>query len=525
MTTTYRSHAPSAGNAREARERPTSSTPPRSRARARSLAQPLVSLQERTAALLVAVVLAVLALALVVTDAHAARAHGSVYWHVRHNTTTFGTDWFGAAHAPGGTLYVLGERQLDRHDREAGYVGRVGPGARVQWTRRVGTWKTGDTDMVWCASDASGALAVAGMYSDDRRDVDRVVVAKYGPSGRLLWLRPLMPKGYDVLITVGDGSIGRLGTVYVSFTALSLERLQSAGFVAAFQRSTGELLWCRAVAPRLARSQASECDAVVTDGVGNLYAAGSVLTQDATAHLFLRKLTANGRAVWQRSWPAPDGRVIDFARVVFSGHRAFAAAGTMDPEAVRTREDSAWPTDATATRVQVGERGLILASCLGSGSGAWSRDAAPTPYGTWLGDAIPGPNGSVLLVGQAGYPDDEPAQAFASRWNARGRHLWTSPYAAEKGGPAAGFATAARVGTSVFCTGYQFRDDDRCALLTARMRTDGGGVWRTSWDRSGRYNARGQVILAAGPHSLWVMGESGPAARDCGEATVWKIRR
>jgi len=80
-------------------------------------------------------------------------------------------------------------------------------------------------------------------------------------------------------------------------------------------------------------------------------------------------------------------------------------------------------------------------------------------------------------------------------------------------------------GRSLYCAGWQFRNEDDVSTLALRVTTGGVTKWKHTWSDAGRRNAaawavtpaRGGVYLSGAVSSLETLPDEGSGA-------VWKLR-
>ncbi|MBM3147410.1 MAG: hypothetical protein FJ000_05900, partial [Actinobacteria bacterium] len=164
------------------------------------------------AASIVVFMLAVVASTLVVERAAAGpktarAAHGGVYWKVeRAPLAVASVDVFNAP-APDKGVYSVCQVGDAGEDGSRIVLSRIGPGKRIHWTRRVGSWPNDDAFAWWCVSDGRGNVYVGGERMTSRNSY--ILVAKYDKDGRRRWLRSLIPSGFAAVLDADSAVLGR----------------------------------------------------------------------------------------------------------------------------------------------------------------------------------------------------------------------------------------------------------------------------------------------------------------------------
>jgi hypothetical protein len=426
-------------------------------------------------------------------------AHGGVLWKVERSQKRDLSAYLHTAPAPDGGVYVAGE--VGRPDSEAAQsiVSRVGPGKRVVWSRRVGSWGS-DSTYVWsCVSDARGNVIVSGMR--ERRSKTWLFVGKYDKHGRQRWLRSVTPPGSTAVVFTGPATIGPGGDVYVAVSVLSRGGPE-VGTIAAFAAGSGRTLWSTRIVGKA--KNGSSCYDVAVDPAGNLYAVGAKNGEDLRQRPCVTKLTADGRRIWTRSWPVGRSICGPDSRIVFAGSRAFAAVSLAASNKERLR----------------------LVSVRGSGSGVWSRDLSIHDQDAEIGGMVADAAGNVYVAGETAVKGPEQVRAFLQRWSPAGRRAWVRTYYNVKAKQSAMFLGVAIRGRSLYCSGCQLRAQDAPTMLTVRVSTGGTTAWKQVWTGGGTRDA---MAWAAEPGrgGVYVAGATMPldqSPETSARATVWKLR-
>ncbi len=457
---------------------------------------------QSVAASIVLFVLAVVVSVLVVDRAAAGpetarAAHGGVFWKVERAPMEMASvDVFNAP-APDKGVYSVCQVGDAGEDGSRIVLSRIGPGKRVHWTRRVGSWPNDDVFAWWCVSDGRGNVYVGGERLTSRSAY--VLVAKYDKSGRRRWLRSLIPSGFAVALDADSAVLGG-DSLYVAVSGLTRAG-KNSGRVVALSTGSGREQWST---PIVAKPRSgSTCQAVATDPAGNVYAVG-VKDVSKRQSYCISKITDQGRRVWSRSWKVPAGSDgVGRAAIAFGGETAFAV--------VSLGVDEDWYPRLAAVR--------------GSGAGAWTRSLGIHKQPAVASGLVCDQAGNVYVAGETEVKGPEEARAFLQRWSPAGRRAWVRTYYNATVKEPAMFLDLAIRGRSLYCAGWQFRSEDDVSTLALRVTTAGVTKWKRTWSDAGRRNAaawavtpaRGGVYLSGAVSSLDTLPDEGSGA-------VWKLR-
>jgi len=456
---------------------------------------------EFVAASIVLFVLAVFASLLVVGPAAAGSktartAHGGVYWKVeRAPLAVASVDVFNAP-APDKGVYSVCQVGDAGEDGSRIVLSRIGPGKRIHWTRRVGSWPNDDAFAWWCLSDGRGNVYVGGERLTSSSSY--VLVAKYDKNGRRRWLRSLIPSGFAAVLDADSAVLGR-DSLYVAVSGLTRTG-KNSGRVVALSTGTGREKWGT---PIVARPRSgSTCQGVTMDPAGNLYAVG-VKDVSGRQSSCVSKITPQGRRVWSRFWKVPAEQTAGQARIAFGGQTAFAVVSYAD-------SDDWYPR---------------LLGVRGSGAGTWTRSLGIHKMPAVVRGLVCDQAGNVYVAGQMEVDGPEEARAFLQRWSPAGRRAWVRTYYHATAKEPAMFLDLAIRGRSLYCAGWQFRNEDDVSTLALRVTTAGVTKWKRTFSDAGRRNAaawavtkaRGGVYLSGAVSSLDTLPDEGSGA-------VWKLR-
>lgn len=425
-------------------------------------------------------------------------SHGGVLWKYERSHAQSLSAYLHSAPAPDGGVYVAGEiAEVDSDDARS-IVSRIGPGKRVVWSRRVGSWGK-DPSYVWsCAGDGGGNVMVSGIR--ERGWKTWLYVAKYDRRGRQRWLRSVTPPGCTVVLST-RATVGPDGDVYAAVTGIT-RNSPEVGKVVAFAAGTGRMLWSTRIVAKA--KNGSSCYDVAVDPAGNLYALGVKNSDGMRQSYCITKLTADGRRVWTRSWSAGRSMCGPESRIVFAGSRVYAAVSLAASDKERVR----------------------LVSVRGSGAGAWSRDLSIHGQSAELAGIVADPAGDVYVAGETVVKGPEQARAFLQRWSPAGRRAWVRTYYNVKARQSAVFLDVAIRGRALYCTGCQLRAPDTPTMLTVRVSTGGKTAWKQVWTGGGTQDA---MAWAVEPRrgGIYVAGATMPldqTPETSARAAVWKLR-
>jgi outer membrane protein assembly factor BamB len=454
------------------------------------------------AASVVVLLLAVVVSALVAERAAAGpktarAAHGGVFWKVeRVPLAVASVDVFNAS-APDKGVYSVCQIGDAGEDGSRIVLSRLGPGKRVHWTRRVGSWPADDVFARPCVSDSRGNVYVLGERLTSKASY--MLVAKYDKNGRRRWLRSTIPAGLGGFLTADSAVLGR-DTLYVAVSGLS-HTGKSIGKVVALAADTGREKWST---PIVAKPRSgSMCNGVTVDPAGNLYAVG-IKDVSRRQSYCMSKITALGRRVWSRSWKVPAGSDgVGRQAIAFGGETAFAV--------VSLGIDEDWYPRLAAVR--------------GSGAGAWTHSLGIHHKPAIVSGLVCDQAGNVYVAGETEVDGPEDARAFLQRWSPAGRRAWVRTYYDSKAKEPAMILDLAIRGRSLYCAGWQFSSEDDASTLALRVTTGGVTRWKRTWSAAGKLNAaawavtpvRGAVYLSGAVSSLDRMPDEG-------SGVIWKLR-
>jgi len=342
-----------------------------------------------------------------------------------------------------GNSYVAGITNGALASANAGaadvFVRKFDAGGATVWTRQFGSEKDDfassiavDSDgNVYVAGDTYGSLAGASAGSADS------FLRKLDKSGTTIWTRQFGSRGPEQL---GAVTLDVSGNVYVAGSTYPTGN-QSSGdpYVRKFDASGGTL-WAK----QFGGADEDEAEAVAVDAAGNVYVAGWTYDLIPDSKLgswdaFVRKLDANGAALWTRVFGTPDADVIEVAAVDGEGNLYVAGS---------TGNALAGPS--------FGSLDAFVRKFDPSGATLWTRQIGTSGYDYGAGLGVDGSN-NVYVVGStdaafagssAGLQD-----VFIRKLDKSGSTLWTKQIGTASDEAARG-ATADAEG-SVYAVGAQ----------------------------------------------------------------------
>jgi hypothetical protein len=214
---------------------------------------------------------------------------GDVVWKRQLGTSGFDAA-FGVATDATGNVLIAGSKG------EEAFVAKYNPSGKLLWTRQTGD--AGEARGV--ATDAGGNVLIAGSKSGDAS------VAKYSPSGKLLWRRQLSSPDPRIFGDVAYGvATDTGGNVLITGTTDGpLDEGSEGAFVAKYSPS-GKLLWKRQTGSSDWMANSDKAYGVATDAGGNVLIAGTIYLTcfrcgEGPAGAFLVKYSPSGKLLWKR---------------------------------------------------------------------------------------------------------------------------------------------------------------------------------------------------------------------------------
>jgi len=342
-------------------------------------------------------------------------------------STSVSVDGLGNVYAAGTTF---GNIQGTNAGHDDAFLVRYDSGGNLLWSRQFGT--SGIDQVFGVSADGFGNAIICGstdqtLGNQSYGDYD-AFITKYDSLGNQVWLRQF---GSTKIDEAGGVATDTLGNIYVAGRTFGNLGGVNAGpydaFVAKYDTG-GNAIWTR----QFGTPQDEEPVVVSTDGVGNLYVAGS--TQGALVGVnvgsfdaFVTKYDAAGNLLWTQQTGGP------FAESITS-----VSADSLGNVFLAGRVG----TDASGSGVS---QDALLLKYDSAGNLLWSRQ-----FGTAVFDTINGvsadPLGNVYLSGstQGGLdgPNAGSDDTFVAKYDSLGNQLWLLQLGTSGGDSGNGVAAA-----------------------------------------------------------------------------------
>lgn len=233
---------------------------------------------------------------------------GRVIWS-RQFGTDDASDWVdGVAIDPAGNVLIVGmEDETSKGWTGTTFIAKYDRTGTLSWkVSPVFFWGYPFMRIGGAATDAAGNMLIAGeaQYGDGPDDA---IVAKYGPSGTLLWTRFLGTSAApDVTYAANDVATDTHGNVLIAgYTGGYLGGIDEGSddaFVAKYNPS-GKLLWKR----QIGSPDRDGAGSVATDAQGNVLIAGETLgslggPNKGSGDAFVAKYGPSGNLLWKRQF-------------------------------------------------------------------------------------------------------------------------------------------------------------------------------------------------------------------------------
>lgn len=235
------------------------------------------------------------------------------------------------AGSTGGSLAAVNQGFTDA------WVTKFNSTGKIQWTRQIGT--VGFDFAFGVATDIDGNVYICGATSDTINTVPRASVgawvAKFNPTGKLLWKRQLGTSGSEYANSV---VVDTTGNIYVSAsidrTLIGEGETTRRGALVAKFNPTGKLIWKQQLAPTVEDLS----NDIAVDANGNIYLSGfkdnflnpsNFRGDDA----WVAKYNPSGKLLWQQQLgtsqrDTAEGVIVDTSgNAYISGSTGDAIAG------------------------------------------------------------------------------------------------------------------------------------------------------------------------------------------------------
>jgi hypothetical protein len=293
------------------------------------------------------------------------------------------------------------------------FVAKYDANGQRLWTRQLGT--DGDEEFGGVTTDVLGNVIVSGytgasLGGPNAGEFD-AYLAKYSPSGQMLWTRQFGTGGYDTgtgVTTDVAGNIYQAGYTTGSFDGTN------AGFWDAYLRKTdaaGNVVWTR----QIGTAEADQAHKAATDGQGNIYllgGSGGALpgATPGDPGPFLCKYDENGNLQWTRQFGRSvlgnDAIAADALGNVFVSGSFLNASSGEGFNAILSKFDSAGTSQWTR---QLGTNGNDR------GTGVATDGLGNAFLSGWTSEALAGP-----IIGGT--------DAFLAKYDSSGNLRWSRQF-------------------------------------------------------------------------------------------------
>lgn len=207
---------------------------------------------------------------------------GSTYWafFIGRSDIEYGSD---VAVDSSGNAYVVGYNTLEGAGVRDIFVVKCNNQGVVQWQRALGGAAADEGFRI--GLDSSNNVYIAGFTASQGAGGNDIVIAKWNTSGTLQWQKRIGAPTDDQGLAL---------TVSSSGTCTLAGKLGNNGCIIQVD-SSGTMLSQHSI---LHATGIVSFNAVAVDGVGDIYAAGS-LTLNSVANMYLVKLNSSGTILWQ----------------------------------------------------------------------------------------------------------------------------------------------------------------------------------------------------------------------------------
>ena len=282
------------------------------------------------------------------------RANGRRTWVRQYGATRSGEEFSAAVACDRrGNVVVAGYAERGLNDWDIVVI-KYSPGGKRLWLRRYTGGAGGDADATAVAVDRYGNVYVTGTVKKPGGDT-KVVTVKYSPSGKRRWTAV---RGSEVLgggfalpgvgFTVAGSALDTYGNVYVCGTASWMT--DERAVVMKFKRGDGRTPWARVDTPALGEKSRATAIAVR----GNLVVASVSLVAGSDSHMGGLGYSRGGAPRYRTFYDeGPSDRVESSDVIVDAKGRAFVAGVaslTMGTQArscvMRLLADGTWQSTA-----------------------------------------------------------------------------------------------------------------------------------------------------------------------------------
>lgn len=436
-------------------------------------------------------------------------------WTRRYDPSS-GTDkWEQLAKGPGGNVYVLGTSGGCLSQRLV--IAKYSPGGRRLWVRTFTGKTLGGTTGEALAVDGKGNAFVTGHETYSGTGGRHIFLFKLANrTGKRIWL-----KRFDGPATAGndlayDLALGPKGAIYVCGTTTAVAGGLDAlllKYIDKGRRATR--VWKRTysnpAAPPLLDEDVAR--SVVRDSKGRIYFGGYSHDGVSRANAFIRRVTTKGKTVWTKRFEHMGSGGDEILDDLAAGGGFVAGGGYQTPA---PPPDFASDYDAFVVRIAA------------DGSNA-RYDIVDTVLGySMVNDVAVDASGDIVAAGRHEIGTTSVYAAWLTKWDRGLTWEWTRTYESPAVGQSAIFdSVATGAGGSIYCggqsntgfiTGFDF--------LLVKYSAGGVRQWADPYDdKLASHSDHCQAVLYVGGSRPAVYGAGRGGAGTGEEALLVKYRR
>jgi hypothetical protein len=437
----------------------------------------------------VAVTLVLAALGLVAALAATAQAYvpGAPVWLRTQGSYLRPAGCYAVAGGPGGTIVQTGQIGNQAGTNNDILVMKTDAAGHRLFTQTLGGRQNLNDSGNAVASDRWGDVFVGGTItvSDARDDL---VIIKYGPTGKRLWVRTYDGPGHTQQFNP-KLQVDAQGAVYVA--AISYSTASQAGIVVMKFDASGHRTWITRLDPIKNTQTNRYLSDMTRDGAGNLYLCGQFQSPPPaqTNHLIVYKVAANGHVRWGRKFSAKGGASTVGNVIAVRGDRV-AVAGQV------------WRSDTSTDML------LVTYDLAGNQKFAFTYHSKVSGQ-TWVNGVVLDPGLNAYLTGSAWVAAGPGFMTL--KVDPRGRLIWGRSLGRGIGG----YIAQDSAGTVFVAGAAQFSshtDDWETASFTPRGVRRWLRIWQSPGNGKvkpgGMGNPQPYGLVLSGTHALYVGGWS-----------------
>lgn len=341
-----------------------------------------------------------------------------------------------------GEIYVAG--QATRRGSKDLVLLKFSSAGKLVWQRFCGS-TTGPDNAAALALDRTGNVLVTGSLSTRTRGLD-VVLAKYSPAGKRIWLRT-----WDGAAHHADKgaaiAVDRSGNAVIAGSTALARSSDTAALLLKYSAS-GQLRWA---GRQSSGTHGDALSCVAVDAGGDVFAGGRARQPGTGFDALLIKYTAGGTGKWKWVVSGMQGGRDEIAAVCVDGGGWVHAAGS-------------------TVELGIHPNGLVM-SCAASGS---SRTLKTYDGGSYLADAFEtiacDAARSVFVGGYATTSPGVTSAVVAEYTRDLSQRLWLTPYEGTADGGGNTAVSLAVAQSSVFVAGTVVDTVTGADLALARLQ-------------------------------------------------------